>query len=119
MHSNTAATTHYPRPAIVPPEPEHAWQRRFGAVATGSNYCPPLNIKNPAPSTEIEVFRSAHDDFARVDVQIGHPSLVNLWLRLTPADLRDMAARLIDAAHDIEAFPAASLAEAAFEGGVA
>ena len=34
----TQPTIHYPRPAIVPPEPEHAWQRRFGDASTAGGY---------------------------------------------------------------------------------
>lgn len=118
MHSNTHTTLHYPRPAIVPAKPEHAWQRRFGDASTAGGYrIQPRTDRAETPI--VIVMRDAKKDVAELELKIGIYTCASITVRLTPAELRDLAARLIDAAHDIEAFPAAALVEAALEGGAA
>ena len=94
MHTTaatTAATTiHTPRPAIITASPDGtAPQHHFGSAHILL-----------ADQASIEVMRRADRDTANVllSVRDNHYAVV----RLTPAQLRELAARLIDAAHDID-----------------
>lgn len=98
--------THTPRPACAQ-SGKYARQRRYG---------PPDGLGNghPQPLTHGEttfgVYRDAHKQVASMEVRIG--SVAFLDFDLTPEKLRELAARLLDAAHDIETNPAAKLREA-------
>lgn len=104
--------THTPRPAITTDTPGHEWQRRFGNAAETCGY-------ELAPSTDrsthvsIDLFRDAATDVTALRLNIGLWTNASMSVRLTPAELRELAARLIDAAHDIETLPAAVLAQEA------
>lgn len=93
--------THTPRPPCVCTEP-HAYQRRFG---------PPNEIGIGHPQllmhgeTTLVVYRNGKRQVAELGIEVG--SIASMNIELTPAKLRELAARLIDAAHDIEANPAA------------
>lgn len=61
-----------------------------------------------------QVFRDGEKDIAELIVRSYSGSLaLNVNLEFDPAGLRDLAFRLLDAAHDIETNPAAVLAKAA------
>lgn len=97
---------HAPRPAWVPSEAENAWQRSFGT----DNYSAICGLQlRDAESgrMSISVLRSAKKEVARLEIALG--ATCHVRALLDPAELRDLAARLIDAAHDIEAHPAAEL----------
>ena len=92
----TQPTIHHPRPAIVATTEGCCDQRRFGHDL-------PLLVGN---GVAIEVLRLAYDKVARLRLENGiawHATAI-----ATPTQLREIAARLIDAAHDIETFPAAT-----------
>lgn len=110
------AFVHRPRPAIIPRAKDHSWQRRFGGngVAVGRSQ---LCNADGDLKTEIEVFRSALADHAEVTIELGERGQAKLSAWLTAADLRALAASLIDAAHDLETFSAAELTKAVLEGG--
>lgn len=111
--------THAPRPAIVPTEAKHAWQRRFGPGATVGDYkINPADREARAMRCELKVFRDGNCDIAEVRISLGLYTTAQITARLSPTELRELAARLIDAAHDIEALPADALARAQ-EGGAA
>lgn len=105
------AFTHTPRPPQTPATPEHWWQRRYPGTS-GSNY---VRCKEPESrhlGAEVEVWRDAGCDTAEVRTSLGLHTCASITARMTPAEMRDLAERLIDAAHDIEANPAAALAAA-------
>ena len=95
--------THTPRPPCVC-KGRHANQRRFG---------PPSKVSNEHPQplthgeTELRVYRYANKQVAVLGINVA--STVSIDIQLTPTKLRELAARLLDAAHDIEANPAAML----------
>lgn len=102
---------HAPRPALVPQEPDHYWQRRFGAGDMPGDYRQPATECEAALLiAQFEVFRDGEYDLAEVRARLGIRTTAEVTIRLHPAELRDLAARLIDAAHDIELYPAAALA---------
>lgn len=102
---------HLPRAAIVPDDPRYAYQRRFGSG-------PGLRATRVAPSdreacsmnAQAVVYRDGECDLAELSLHLGAFTFAQITERLTPDELRDLASRLIDAAHDIEAHPAAALA---------
>lgn len=63
-------------------------------------------------TAEIEVFRFATDDAVNLSscVNIGHIKS-EIRLELTAAEIRDLVARLLDAEHDLVAYPSAVLAK--------
>jgi hypothetical protein len=63
------------------------------------------------PLTKIGVYRNAHDDDARLTIEMVGAGEIHS--HLSSIALREVAARLLDAAHDIEQHPAASLVAAA------
>lgn len=104
--------THHPRPPILQDEERYAWQRRFGDASHVSGYkLDPTTDAAQSPS--IKVMRDAETDVAMLDLEIGLWTCARTTVRLTTAELRELAARLLDAAHDIETFPAAVLMESA------
>lgn len=103
--------THTPRPAIVAKTAGHTNQRRFGVADRARGYViSPTEQQARAMNTELQVFRDAEFDMAEVTIDIGLYTCASITVRLNPAELRDLATRLIDAAHDIESLPAAVLA---------
>ena len=95
--------THTPRPPCVC-KGQYANQRRFGPPGEVSN-------EHPQPLTHGEttlgVYRDAKRQVAELEINVA--SIARIDIQLTPTKLRELAARLLDAAHDIEAAPAAML----------
>ena len=95
--------THTPRPPCVC-KGQYANQRRFGPPGKVSN-------EHPQPLTHGEttlgVYRDAKRQVAELEINVA--SIASIGIELTPTKLRELAARLLDAAHDIEANPAAML----------
>lgn len=98
--------THTPRPPCVC-KGQYANQRRFG---------PPGEVSNAHPKplthgeTTLGVYRDAKRQVAELEINVA--SIAKIGIELTPTKLRELAARLLDAAHDIETNPAAKLMEA-------
>lgn len=113
----TTAFIHTPRLAIVPTDAKYAQQRRYGAPTGAYGIHLQHDKKEPQRNTLV-VFRDGHEDVAELTIEMGLSTRACITVRLTPDELRDLAARLIDAAHDIETLPAATLARAQ-EGGAA
>ena len=98
--------THTLRPPCVC-KGQYANQRRFGPPGKVSN-------EHPQPLTHGEttlgVYRDAKRQVAELEINVA--SIASIDIELTPTKLRELAARLLDAAHDIEANPAAKLMDA-------
>jgi hypothetical protein len=101
---------HTPRAALVPRDARHSNQRRFGPAKNcdadhptdlvGSGAC------DAEPSrVDVEVYREARRQAAELRLELF--GAFSARVLLTPAQLYDLAERLIDAAHDIETNPAA------------
>lgn len=102
---------HLPRPAIVPDEPRYANQRRFGSgPGFRTTRVAPSDREACSMNAQAVVYRDGECDLAELSLNLGLSTCAQITERLTPTELRDLAARLIDAAHDIEAHPAAALA---------
>lgn len=106
--------THIHRAADVPSDLRHAEQRYFKGLA-GKNKEVHASGKHIAllSSCGVDVWRMGRDDCALLTIQVEHhhgKSETTAYLK--PAELRNLAQRLLDAAHDIEAHPAAALASA-------
>lgn len=102
--------THTPRPPHVSAAP-YQTQRRFGPPN-----CVPHRMPEPIePKTEeqgharLSVFRDGEEDVAELNFSMGLLSRARIDVSMTPSDLRELAARLLDAAHDIQTNPAAKL----------
>ena len=114
---------HALRPAQVPLEPQYANQRRFGADSTdaffGTASADQRHDGECSPAMgQASVYRDGRQAVAQLRIDIGSGTELRATLKLHAAGLRDLAARLLDAAHDIESKPAAVLAEVArAEGG--
>lgn len=104
-------TTHTYRPAISPVAAPHQYQRRFGPNGPSCYGLKATTDKEFQP--EVSVYRDSGEDFAELRVNLGLFTSADFKVRLTPAELREVAARLLDAAHDIETLPAAVLTQAA------
>lgn len=96
----------------------HAWQRRYGENR-GDWEFNARHDDRQAAHCALAVFQDASEDVAELRVCVGLFTTASMTVRLTPADLRDLAARALDAAHDIETNPAAALAAQALKGGAA
>jgi len=103
---------HTPRPAQVAHAP-YSHQRRYGADLQAAYGLHLRHDRKDPCRCEVEVFRNAHDDVAELKLSLGLDTRANITVRMTPAELRELAARALDAAHDIEAHPAAALMESA------
>lgn len=103
--------THNPRPAITTDTPKCEWQRRFGNAAETLGYNLTTSTDKNTPAT-IDIFRDAATNVASLRLNLGLWTEASMAVRLTPAEMRELAARLVDAAHDIETNPAAKLMEA-------
>jgi hypothetical protein len=65
-------------------------------------------------NTEVTVYRDAHHDVARLSLYVSmENSVAELRACLCPSTLRELAQRLLDAAHDIDVNPSCLLQEAA------
>lgn len=106
--------THTPRPAITTDDARYRNQRRFGrGSALRDHVLRPSEPHTRSLDAELDVYRDGETDLAEVHINLGLFASANITVRLTPAELREVAACLIDAAHDIEALPAAVLAQEA------
>ena len=103
--------THTPRPAITTDTPDCEWQRRFGNAAEPLGYQLNTSTDKKASAT-IDLLRDATTNVASLRLNLGLWTEASMAVRLTPAEMRELAARLLDAAHDIEANPAAKLMKA-------
>jgi hypothetical protein len=99
---------HVPRPPHVCEAPYHA-QRRFGPVNEAGTTDAIKPKSKEKTFCEVKVMRYAETDNARLSIEIGLFTSACIDVRLRPNELRELAARLLDAAHDIEANPAAKL----------
>lgn len=104
--------THTPRPPHVSAAPHHL-QRRFGPPHRDPNRFPESVIPKTGKESHarLSVFRSGGEDAAELEFAMGLGTQIRLEVCMTPNELRELAARLLDAAHDIEANPAAKLME--------
>lgn len=108
----SATFIHTLRPAHVSTG-KYSNQRRYG-TPSGTGMPRPIAACD-SPNIEFSVYRDGEADFAEIELRIGTRSCARFDVRMTPEVLREAAARLLDAAHDIEAFPAAVLAKQAGE----
>ncbi|HXC38455.1 MAG TPA: hypothetical protein VN667_05870 [Burkholderiales bacterium] len=105
-----APFTHTPVAPSVPAD--YPLQRYFiGPAPDHVHQLDALNIKDEG---YVRVYRSARNNDA--DLVLGKASgrsSISASFSLTPDQLRELASRLLDAAHDIETNPAEVLAKAA------
>lgn len=104
-------TTYTPRPAHTPDKAEHRYQRRYGTDSHGTHGLRLSAERESRP--EVTVYRDGTTDLAELQVDLGLWCNARIQVQMTPVELRELAARLLDAAHDIESLPAAVLAQAA------
>ena len=113
-HEAAGTFTHTPRPALIPAS--HPQLRRFGADKETLDYKLKCSSKTARPmQAEARVLRDGERDAAELTLKLGLYTNAEITVELTPDELRDLARRLIDAAHDLEAHPAAALAREAQE----
>lgn len=105
------AIAYTPRPAQVSADDRYSNQRRYGADDFSSHGLRIQNEREYRP--EVTVYRDGETDVAELQIDIGLFTRASVTVRLTPSELREVAARLLDAAHDIETLPAAVLIKAA------
>lgn len=99
-----------PRPAHTPDRAEHSFQRRYGPDSHSAHG---LNLSAERESRpEVTVYRDGTTDLAELQVGLGLWCTAKIEVQMTPSELRELAARLLDAAHDIETLPAAVLTKA-------
>ena len=90
-------TVHHPRPAIVATAKGCGNQRRFGSD---------LPLRTGDDGVNVEVVRFSDENTA--NILLDFRTYWTARATASPTELRELAARLIDAAHDIETFPAAT-----------
>lgn len=96
------SAAHTPRPPIV--GFEHPEQRYFSESRAGAGiYAVPSHTDRP----RARVYRYARNDTAELSIRLG--TSFEASAEFTPEDLRRIASDLLDAAHDIEQHPAATL----------
>jgi hypothetical protein len=106
--------THTPRPAITSNDKRYRYQRRFGrGREVRDHVLQPSERHTRRLDAELDVYRDGETDLAEVHIKLGCFATAEITVRLTPAELRELAACLLDAAHDIETLPAAVLAQEA------
>lgn len=105
-------STHTARPAQVLIG-EHRNQRRFGPSELAAFN---LKLESDGGKCTAQVYRDSADDVAELSLRLGLWTEARFTARLTPTEPRELAARLLDAAHDIETLPAAVLARAKQDG---
>ncbi len=104
-------TEHSPRAPYVPTELPHRYQRWFRGEK-GSPYEMGVFPAVDRWGALAEVYRDSEKDVAELRMRVHHgPSDFRAEIELEPAALRETARCLLDAAHDIEAYPAAVLSE--------
>lgn len=91
-------TIHHPRPAIVATAKGCTDQRRFGSD---------LPLRTGDDGVNVEVVRFSDENTA--NILLRGRTYWTACATVTAAQLLELAARLIDAAHDIEAHPARTL----------
>lgn len=96
------AFIHYPRPPMV----ANAYGFGPGMREMGSSEYLPLTGSNIRTQACVHRFAACDTAMLRVDIEFG---AAVFGVSATPAELRELAARLIDAAHDIESHPARTL----------
>lgn len=103
--------THRPRAAVVPKERQHREQRYFNGTSDhGLPHAATGQSISSWSGANTRIWRLARHDSAKLDVSVTTPhGDSTTTIHLTAAELRDLAQRLLDAAHDIEAHPAAHL----------
>lgn len=104
-------TTHTPRPAHVSKKAEYRFQRRYGADEHSSFGLRPVTDLGYHPT--VTVYRDGTTNTAELQVTLGLGTSASVDVLLTPPELRELAACLLDAAHDIESLPAVVLAKEA------
>ena len=120
MQSDTTTTTtpatfeHTYRPPHVS-DGKYSNQRRFGEQDPARPKEFPKTQRNKPRNSfdgraEISIYRDAGEDEAEIITTMGWATTVNVTVKLAPKALRQLAAALLDAAHDIETAPAAVLA---------
>lgn len=106
---NAPTFTHAPRAPMAPLESAHQHQRYFGwqrnsVIARFGRTMPESAMAVP---TSVNVYRDAREHHAELRIRIwGCDTGAQTYL--TPAELRELARELIDAAHDIESAPISS-----------
>ena len=101
-----------PTPPTVATGDGHSHQRRYGPDAYTGTKAPKLPADERTTPTA-SVFRDATTDLAEITLQIGLYNSAQITLHLGSAQLRELARRLLDAAADIDANPAAKLMQQA------
>lgn len=96
------SAAHTPRPAIV--SAEHPLQRYFAETRGGHGVYSEPHYTNRARA---RVYRYASENTAELSIRLG--TSFEAAAQFTPAELRRIASDLLDAAHDIEQHPAATL----------
>lgn len=105
---------HAPRPAITSDDKRFRNQRRFGrGRKVRDHVLQPSEPHTRSLTAELYVYRDGETDLAEVRIKLGRFATAEITVLLAPAELRELAACLIDAAHDIETLPAAVLAQEA------
>lgn len=92
---------HQPQAPWVPEEAKYSHQRYF----SHGNENRPLKLAEY--SCAAKLFRWATSDHVRLTLEThSEHSTTQTTLQLTAAELRELAARLLDAAHDLDTYPA-------------
>lgn len=106
------AFTHQPMAPFVPKEAAHCRQRYFSrgdetrAVALDSNKTPG-GWGRSSQYAEVNVFRWGDKDVAELSLRTGSDRIdCTATVMCTAVELREIAARLLDAAHDLDTLPA-------------
>ncbi len=99
----TQPTIHHPRPAIVATTEGCGDQRYFGSERL---------LRTEDDGIDVVVMRFGSENTAHIKLE--YHTHWNSRATVTATQLRELAGRMIDAAHDIETFPASTL-----EGGAA
>lgn len=114
--NDSAPASLAPRPAHV--APDYAYQRRFGsdehdAYRGTASVDKRSDDEFSAPMGWASVYRDGKRDRAELRIELGGGcSTARITFNLDAAGLRDLAARLLDAAHDLESAPAEVLRRA-------
>ncbi len=97
------AFAHIPRPPVV--YKDHPDQRHFGRDDSGST----RSRLGRDFDTSFGVMRFCSRDVAVFGIETGSTVVAETRAKLNPQQLREIAQLLLDAAHDIEAYPSAQL----------
>lgn len=103
FHHESAAPqyVHQPRAPWVPEEAKYQHQRSF---THGDEN---LAVRLADYTTSVKVFRWADVDYVRLILATNNKyNTTETVVHLTAEELREIAARLLDAAHDLETLPA-------------